>query len=126
VHRVLAQGNADANLGAMIVWIEMLAEDKEADIIALAREMTDPRIRWFHDPRHRAGRAIATSLGGTGQVAWDVYLFFDAGVEWKKQPPAPGQWAHQLGDKWADPTRHHFGDELEPELGRLLKRMLRQ
>ena len=110
----------------MIVWVEMLPEDREADVMALAGEMTDPRIHWFRDPRRRAGRAIAASLGATGQVAWDVYLFFDADAEWKSQPPAPRQWAHQLGDTWADPTRHHFGDHLEPELGRLLKKMLDQ
>jgi hypothetical protein len=126
VHRVLAQGNPDAGLAAMIVWIEMLAEDKEADITALAREMSDPRIRWFHDPRHRAGRAIATSLGGTSQIAWDVYLFFDAGVEWEKQLPAPRHWTHQLSDAWADPTRLHFNDQLAPELDRLIKTILRQ
>ena len=110
----------------MIVWIEMLPEDKEANTTALASEMSDPRIRWFHDPRHRAGRAIATSLGGIGQIAWDVYLFFDAGVEWEEQLPASSHWTHQLSDAWADPTRLHFGDQLEPELNRLLKTIPRQ
>jgi hypothetical protein len=110
----------------MIVWIEMLPEDRGANVSALAGHMCDPRIQWFHDPRRRAGRAIAASLGAKSQVAWDVYLFFDADAEWKNQPPAPRQWAHQLSDTWADPTRHHFGDRLEPELGRLLKGMLGQ
>jgi hypothetical protein len=110
----------------MIVWIEMLPEDREADVEALAGEMTDPRIRWFHDPKRRAGRAIATSLGATGKVAWDVYLFFDAHAEWKNKPPAPCQWVHQLSDSWADPTRLRFGNRLEPELRRLLKSVLGQ
>ena len=108
----------------MIVWVEMLPEDRVADVEALAGEMTDPRVRWFHDPKRRAGRAIAISLGATGEVAWDVYLFFDPHAEWKNQPPAPRQWIHQLGDSWADPTRLHFGEQLEPELGRLLKSVL--
>ncbi|MFA5787582.1 MAG: hypothetical protein WDA71_11495 [Actinomycetota bacterium] len=126
MHRVLAQANPDADLAAMIVWIEMLPEDRVADVTALAGEMSDPRIRWFHDPSRRAGRAIAASLGAAGQVAWDVYLYFDADAEWRNQLPAPRQWAHQLDDAWADPTRHHFGDQLEPELGRLLKSILGQ
>ena len=108
----------------MIVWVEMLPEDREADVEALAGEMTDRRIRWFHDPERRAGQAIAASLGAPGKVAWDVYLFFIAGVEWKAQPPAPTEWVHQLGDPWAEPSRHHFGNRLEPELGRLLKSLL--
>jgi hypothetical protein len=125
VHKVLALENQAVNLAAMIVWIEMLPEDGAADVKALAGEMADPRIRWFHDPKRRVGRAIATSLGATGEIAWDVYLFFGADAEWKQQPPAPNQWIHQLGDTWADPTRHRFGDQLEPEIRSLLKSMLR-
>lgn len=102
----------------------MLPEDRGADVEALARELADPRIRWFHDPERRAGRAIAASLGAAGKVAWDVYLFFDAGAEWDDQPPAPRQWVHQLDDAWADPARLRFGDQLEPELGRLLRSVL--
>ena len=108
----------------MVVWVEMLPEDRGADIEALAGEMADARISWFHDPKQRAGRALASSLGAPGKVAWDVYLFFIAGVEWKAQPPAPTEWVHQLGDSWADQTRHHFGDQLQPELSRLLKSLL--
>jgi hypothetical protein len=108
----------------MIVWVQMLPEDREADVEALAGEMSDSRIRWFHDPKRRAGRAIAASLGAGDEIAWDVYLFFDPDAEWKDQPPTPAQWVHQLGGSWADPARHRFGDELEPELGSLLKRIL--
>ena len=104
----------------------MLPEDKNADYQALAGEMTNHRIKWFHDPKRRAGRAIATLLGATGKTAWDVYLFFDSHAEWKNQPPSPCQWIHQLDDSWADPTRRRFGDMLEPELGRLLKSVLTQ
>jgi hypothetical protein len=114
----------DADLAAMIVWIEMLLEDRGADVEILAREMTDPRIQWFHDPTRRAGQAIAPSLGGIDKVAWDVYLFFDAHAEWKDKPPTPHQWVHQLNDPWADPTRRRFENQLEPELARLLKRVV--
>ena len=126
MHRVLTHEGLDADLVAMIVWIEILHEDRAADVEALAREMTDPRIRWFHDPKRRAGRAIASSLGATGKVAWDVYLFFDANAEWKNKPPASPQWVHQLDDSWADPTRLRFGDRLEPELRKLFKHILGQ
>ena len=126
MHRVLAHEEPDTALAAMIVWIEMLSEDRVADVEALAREMTDPRIQWFHDPKRRAGQSIATSLGNPDKVAWDVYLFFDAHAEWKDHPPMPRQWVHQLDDPWADPTRRRFGDQLEPELARLLKSVLGQ
>ena len=108
----------------MIVWVEMLPEDGEADVEALAWQMADARISWYHDPKQRAGKAVAASLGAPGNIAWDVYLFFDTREEWEGQPPVPTDWVHQLSDPWADPTRHHFGDRLEPELGRLLKSLL--
>jgi hypothetical protein len=109
----------------MIVWIEMLREDRQADVQALAVELADPRIRWFHDPRQRAGRAFAVSLGAPGKIAWDTYLFFGAEAEWKTKPPTARQWAHQLSDSWADPSRLRSGDQLEPELRGLLESVLR-
>jgi hypothetical protein len=33
----------------------------------------------------------------TTRSAWDVYLFYEPGVEWvHRVPPTPTQWAHQL------------------------------
>ena len=107
----------------MIVWVEMLPEDRGADVSALAKEMDDARVTWFHDPNRRASAAIAAALGGEGQLAWDVYLFYDEDSVWKDCPPAPGGWVHQLTDEWADSTRHRHGDALETELAAILKRI---
>ena len=120
MHRVVTHEGQDVALAAMIVWIEMLPEDKEADLEALTEEMIGPRIQWFHDPKQRAGRAVATSLGANGKIAWDVYLFFNKDAEWKNKIPSPSQWIHQLSDRWADPTHLCFGERLVPELRRLL------
>ena len=108
----------------MVVWVEMLPEDRGANIEILAGEMADPRIRWFHDPKRRASQTVATSLGATGKFAWDVYLFFEADAEWKNKPLMSPHWVHQLDDSWADPTRRSFGDRLELELRRLLRILL--
>jgi hypothetical protein len=124
VHSVITHESPNVAFAAMIVWIEMLPEDRDADIEALIREMADPRIRWFHDPRQHVGRAIATSLGAMGKIAWDVYLFFDMAAEWKNELLRPQQWVHQLSDSWADPTHLRYGDQLEPELRRLLRDLL--
>ena len=102
----------------------MLPEDREADLEALAEEMTDHRIQWFHDPKQRAGQMIAASLGANGKIAWDVYLFFNKDKEWKSKMPSPSQWIHQLDDLWADPVHRCFGDQLELELSRLLRSVL--
>ena len=104
-----------------MVWVEMLPGDAGADVSALAAASSDPRVTWFHDPKRLAGGAIAAALGGQGKLAWDVYLFYDSQSEWKKDPPVPCGWVHQLSDKWADPARRRRGDELQAELEALLK-----
>jgi hypothetical protein len=105
---------------ALVVWVEMLRGDERADVGALARALSDPRVRWFHDPKRRVGEAIGVALGSKGEPAWDVYAFFDSDAEWKEGPPAPRAWVHQLADVWADPARHRHGDDLEAELVALL------
>ena len=94
--------------------------DKDADLVMLSDQMYDPRVRWFHDPFRRAGKAIAAALGAPDATAWDVYLFFDRDARWKGGPPQPRGWAHQLGDTWADPGRYRAGEQLGLELANLL------
>jgi hypothetical protein len=120
VHRLLASEAPDASLAVLVVWVEMLPGDKDADLADLSNQMDDLRLDWFHDPFLIAGKAIASALGAPGHTAWDVYLFFDREAEWKDSPPQPRGWAHQLGDAWADPARHRSGQQLDAELAKLL------
>ncbi len=108
----------------MMVWIEMLPEDRNADLDILTQEMDDPRIRWFHDPSHRAGEVIAEILNAAELIAWDVYLFFDREAHWLDKPPRPLGWVHQLGGGQADPDRYHPGGQLYPELVNLFSEMV--
>jgi hypothetical protein len=41
--------------------------------------------------------SLAPSLAGRdgGQPEWDIYLLFDAGVEWKERAPGPSRWLRQ-------------------------------
>ena len=48
--------------------------------------------------------------------AFDVYLLFPPGAEWKDRPPAPS-WMHQLQ---LDPKRRFIGDTLAAEARKLL------
>ena len=91
----------------------MLEPDSAAAARAAAPIVGDPRARHFYDADRGAGRAIAECIGGRGQVAWDMYLFYPAGGEWQAAPPRPAAWAHQLtGEVWADPGRYHGGGGL--------------
>lgn len=126
MHQVLTREGEGIDLAAMIVWVEMLPADEHADVAALAVRLGDRRVAWFHDPNRRAGEAIGRALGGEGSLAWDVYLFYGADVEWGDDPPTPDGWAHQLTDDWADPARRRQGQDLELELAALLRAVARK
>ncbi len=99
----------------------MLEEDTEETAQESALILEDSRVRHFHDPERRAGKAIAQSLGGQGGIAWDIYLFFAKGSEWVDDPPRPIEWMHQCSGTWADPARFRFGDDLIEGLRRAMK-----
>ena len=88
-----------------------------------AGKIVDARVRHFHDPRKRVGKALGESLGAPGKPWWDVYLFYTAGSEWGDHPPAPAHWVHQLSDAWADPTHRHRGDDLVEQLGKAMNEL---
>ena len=52
------------------------------------KQLTDPRVRQYWDGKAELGDAFAPVLKADG-VAWDVYLLYDGGAEWKDKPPAP-------------------------------------
>ncbi len=124
MHSVLEGLAADVSLAAFVVWINMLPEDESADLRILVDELADPRIHWFRDPQGRAGKAVAAALGGNGQTAWDVYIAFEAEARWGEGMPPARDWVHQLGDPWADPSRRHVRDELEPALRRMVAKLV--
>lgn len=93
------------------------ASDTEEAAMRTARAIRDPRVRHFYDPDKLAGNAVAASLGGEGETACDVYLFYEQNAVWQHRPPVPVAWAHQLMDcSWADPSRIRCGDDLVSEL----------
>jgi hypothetical protein len=59
------------------------------------------------------------TVGGQGEAAWDIYLFYPPGPTWGDGPPEPAAWFHQLGgDPWADAARYRTGDSLRESLRR--------
>ena len=128
VQRSIVAAYPDADVSVSIVWIHILEQDTEmAARRATGRIADDPRVRHFHDPERRTGKAIAQSLGGKkDKVAWDIYLFYEKGSEWIKDPPSPTDWMHQLaGSSWADPAHYHSGDDLEKELYQVMSKFVR-
>ena len=114
----------DANISIAIVWINKLAADSRKAAEVSAGTFNDPRVSQFYDPRQRSGRAVADSLGWHGRVAWDIYLFYNAGNKWNETPPAPEYWMHQLTDPWANPDRLRTGEDLVRELEGSMKTLM--
>ena len=127
VQLAILTGHPEADISLSIVWIPMLEGDTEAAARQAAEQfLPDPRVRHFYDPDRRAGKAIAQSLGGgEGEVAWDIYLFYERGDEWDRVPPLPIDWMHQLvATSWADAARHHRGDDLAKQIYQSMARLI--
>lgn len=129
VQQSILESYPDEDLRLFIVWIKI----QETDSIEVAEKAskifrTDPRVIHFYDPGQFVGRAIAKGFGGdSGEVAWDVYIFYDGEDKWEDRLPVPIDWCHQtLSDKWADPERLRIGDELTKELAVIVKKILKE
>ena len=75
----------------------------------------DPRVHQFFDPNQRVGKAVARGLL-SANIAWDIYLFYDKGIEWSHEPPKPARWMHRLppdqADRGEQPSCHSLADAL--------------
>ncbi len=121
----------DADIQVSVVWIDMLPSDNEGWALkssALFGDPPDPRLKQFHDPNKRTGRAFARDLlYEGGGVAWDVYLYYLKDAVWNDTLPEPVEWYHQLGGgRRADPALFRPGEKLSAALreatGRAVKR----
>lgn len=107
-----------AAVSAFVVWVPMLAPDSVEAAQAVAYLVRDERASHFYDGGRRIARAIAATVGGVRNIAWDCYLFYAPGARWEDVPPPPERWMHQLGPgTWADPARFRWADALTLELG---------
>jgi hypothetical protein len=127
VQKILLEEYPDANLNIFIVWIKMC----EADSIDVVQEASrlfhnDSRVTQFYDPEKICGLEVAEGFcAKSGEVAWDVYLFYDDQDEWVEQLPQPKDWVHQVRDSsWAEPGRLFQGDQLTSKLREIMLNLL--
>ena len=108
------QANPAADVRVLFVWSPILAGDDQESAAKLARELEDPRARFFWDAGTDVGKVLAPTVDvGEAPFAWDVYCLYSGDAEWGDRPPDPTRWAHQL--QGADPE-HYFGGKLAPTL----------
>ena len=81
--------------------------------------ISDKRASHFWDGKRHLGTEYGQilPLPGKRKFAWDVYLVFDARANWKKAPPQPAAWMHQLGGD----ERRLDGNKLREVVAGLLK-----
>lgn len=104
----------------------------DADSLEVVQEAArllrdDPRVTQFYDPGKICGLEVAEGFGAkSGEVAWDVYLFYDRQAVWSEQLPQPLDWAHQLsGSSWAETDRLFQGDQLTQKLREIMLNLLK-
>lgn len=116
VHEIVFKRFPDADISASIVWIPILDSDSLEAAIPSIQVLCDKRIQHFYDQDQIVGREVANSVGWAGNVAWDIYLFFEPNVDWSDEPPKPIYWMHQLTGAWANNEKYRTGKDLKNEL----------
>ncbi len=106
------------------MWIPILDEDTIAAAMPSVTFLNDTRIQHFYDSNKTVGKTIADSVGWAGNIAWDIYLFYEPYTEWKEKPPKPQFWMHQLSDDWATKDTYRTGYDLKNELFISMKKLL--
>ena len=99
VQKNIADKTKSEDLALFVVWIPMFPGDSEAKAAEAMKLVLGRRARHYWDAEKSIGKDFSTSLElpqDRVPVAWDVYLVFDKEAVWKKMPPLPTQWMHQV------------------------------
>lgn len=110
---------------AYSVWVPILITDAERAVPNATKRLPDSRVTHFWEGQGELVEAYKTILptknAETGEYvkAWDVFLVFAPGIEWKDRPPTPSLWMHQLYS--VDPKNAFDSKALATEVQKLLK-----
>ena len=124
VHETITGKFHDDDISATIVWIPILDKDTLAAALPSVKFLSDKRFKHLYDQHQNVGKTIANSVGWTGKVAWDIYLYYEPYAEWTDKPPKPVYWMHQLTDDWAKNNKYRTGADLKNELYISMQKLL--
>lgn len=103
--KVLEQVKSE-NLAAYVVWEPIMRTDGEIPARRATALIPDHRALHFWTDATSVGKAFQCPLGLDGEPAWDVYLLYPPGVEWKSNDaPSPIFFMHQLGGRLPEELR---------------------
>ena len=106
------------------MWIPMLDKDTIDAAIPSVNILSDSRIHHFYDKNKIVGKTIANTIGWEGNIAWDIYLFYGSKAVWKKTPPPPNYWMHQLTKTWATKDKYRTCKDLKNELSVSMEKLI--
>jgi copper chaperone CopZ len=146
------------SVDVFVVWAPMLEGDGSGTASASAVKMAAPHVRQYWDPERRAGTAFRKDVFPDAvaqmkrsipkkhfmepylvsrdgeQPEWDIYVFFEPGIEWTSQAPSPSRWVRQTallsGAEGGGPTSVLWANDyssapVEGSLTEHLQRLLR-
>lgn len=97
MHEAVFQGITSEKLKAYAVWEPILRTDNRRGARRATTILPDPRVRHYWVEGREVGEMFKPALGLKDEVAWDVYLVYPPGVEWRgSRPPKPTYFMHQL------------------------------
>lgn len=100
------------------MWVPSLPADSEDKVPAVTAKIPDERASHYWDAEGKLKLAYQRIMK-IDKPAWDVYYLYGRAAEWKKDPPMPAYWMHQLRGL---PAEHMLdGDKLAEEMRKLLQ-----
>jgi len=87
-------------LVAYAVWEPILRTDDERSSRKATTCMPDKRVRHYWVDTQEVGKSFQPAINLTTEPAWDVYLVYPPGQQWKESTPPPPEFLmHQLGER---------------------------
>jgi hypothetical protein len=124
VREVIIEKFSGAHICVGIIWMNVLPGDSEEAAKDAAWKLNSPFVTHFYDPHKLSGKAIAESIGWGDTLAWDIYLFYKAGVAWGQRAPVPASYMHQLSKNRTDPEHFYKGEDLVKKLSETAERLI--
>ena len=87
-------------LKVYVVWTTVLGGDNREAAERATKKIPDKRAVHFWDDDQSLGLIYGkiVELPRNRKLAWDIYFLYGSETVWKKVPPKPADWMHQLGN----------------------------
>ncbi len=108
------------------VFTRGLSDDTRQEALKDARKLQASNVHSYWDPG-KLGTLYAKQFGWEGELAWDIYLFFQPGTLMSKDnfPPAPAVWFHQRSDVEAHKDKKATGRKMRARIEEIMKRYIK-